>query len=72
MNLGQSVRESVELCVKTLEEIAQSHMTEEEKALFEMYTTTKGALQVFESPVDYYWYNYVSSYYGYRKNPITI
>lgn len=61
----------VTLTVKTLEEIAQSHMTEEEKALFEMYTTTKGALQVFESPVDYYWYNYVSSYYGYRRNPIT-
>ena len=43
----------------------------EEKDLFDLYTATKGALQQFESPVDYYWYNYVSSYYGYRKNPVT-
>ena len=34
-------------------------------------TETKGGLQVFASPVDYYWYYYISSYYGYRKNPNT-
>ena len=60
----------VKLEVKTLEEIAGG-LTGEAKDMFEMYSATKGALQQFESPVDYYWYNYVSSYYGYRANPIT-
>ncbi len=59
----------VELEVKTLEEIAAG-LTGEEKDLYDLYTATKGAIQQFESPVDYYWYNYVSSYYGYRKNPV--
>jgi cell wall-associated NlpC family hydrolase len=36
-----------------------------------MYMETRGGLQLFASPVDYYWYYYVSSYYGYRKNPNT-
>ena len=61
----------VSLTVKPLEEIATENLTAEQQALFAAYMETKGLLQVFASPVDYYWYNYVSSYYGYRINPIT-
>lgn len=32
---------------------------------------TGGLLQQFASPIDLYWYNHISSYYGYRKNPNT-
>ena len=34
-----------------------------------MYRTTGGLLQEFSSPLNLDWYGYVSSYYGYRKNP---
>ena len=61
----------VKLTVKTIEEIAIANLTAEQKEIFDTYTETKGALQVFASPVDYYWYDYISSYYGYRIHPIT-
>ena len=32
---------------------------------------TNGALQQFYTPLDLDWYSMISSYYGYRKNPIT-
>jgi cell wall-associated NlpC family hydrolase len=46
-------------------------MDSEQNTLYSVYDETKGGLQVFESPVVYNWYNYVSSYFGYRKNPNT-
>lgn len=46
-------------------------MDTEQAEIFAAYTETKGGLQVFGTPVDYYWYYYISSYYGYRKNPNT-
>ena len=36
-----------------------------------MYRETNGLLQEFASPLNLYWYYYVSSYYGYRKNEVT-
>ena len=39
--------------------------------MYAVYMETRGALQVFASPVDYNWYDYISSFYGYRLNPIT-
>lgn len=54
-----------------LETIVSGKMDAEQTEIFDMYGGTKGLLQMFDSPVDLYWYHYISSYYGYRKNPIT-
>lgn len=43
----------------------------EQAEIYGMYAETKGLLQEFDSPLNLYWYNYISSYYGYRKNPNT-
>lgn len=61
----------VVLTVKPLETIAVGKMDAEQAEIFAMYSETGGLLQEFASPVDLYWYNYVSSYYGYRKNTNT-
>ncbi len=61
----------VVLVTKPLETIIAAKMDTEQTEIYGMYAETKGLLQEFASPVDLYWYNYVSSYYGYRKNPST-
>ena len=61
----------VTLTVTPLESIVAGRMDTEQAEIFAAYTETKGGLQVFGTPVDYYWYYYISSYYGYRKNPNT-
>ena len=61
----------VTLTVTPLESIVAGRMDSEQTEIFGAYTETKGGLQVFASSVDYYWYYYISSYYGYRKNPNT-
>lgn len=59
----------VKLTAASLEVLVADQMNEEQKEIYEIYQESKGLLQQFASPVDYYWYLYVSSYYGYRKNP---
>ena len=61
----------VVLTVKPLETIVAGKMDAEQTEIFAMYAETGGRLQQFASPLDLYWYNYISSYYGYRKNPNT-
>lgn len=61
----------VVLTVKPLETIVAGKMDREQKETYEMYAETKGLLQEFSSPLKLYWYNYISSYYGYWKNPNT-
>ena len=61
----------ITLAVTPLESIVAGRMDTEQAEIFAAYTETKGGLQVFGTPVDYYWYYYISSYYGYRKNPNT-
>ena len=61
----------VTLTVTPLESIVAGRMDTEQAEIFAAYTETKGGLQVFGTPVDYYWYYYISSYYGYRKNSNT-
>lgn len=61
----------VTLTVKPLETITAGKMNEEQREIYAMYGETKGLLQEFASPLNLYWYNYISSYYGYRKNPNT-
>ncbi|MCM1144320.1 MAG: peptidoglycan DD-metalloendopeptidase family protein [Clostridium sp.] len=59
----------VTLTAKPLAEIVSVKMDAEQSEIYAMYGETKGLLQVFDSPVDLYWYQYIKSYYGYRKNP---
>ena len=50
----------VTLTVTTLESIVAGRMDSEQTEIFGAYTETKGGLQVFDSPIDYYWYYYIS------------
>ncbi|MCM1126623.1 MAG: peptidoglycan DD-metalloendopeptidase family protein [Lachnospiraceae bacterium] len=61
----------VTLTVIPLESLAAGKMDAEQAEIFAMYGETNGLLQEFASPLNLYWYYYVSSYYGYRKNPST-
>ena len=61
----------VTLTVIPLENLVSGKMDTEQAEIFAMYRETNGLLQEFASPLDLYWYYYVSSYYGYRKNQVT-
>ena len=63
----------VELAVIPLEDIIAERLAGNSDALelFAAYQETYGALQQFYTPLDMDWYSMVSSYYGYRKNPMT-
>ena len=61
----------VTLTAIPLESLAVGKMDTEQAEIFAMYGETNGLLQEFATPLDLYWYYYVSSYYGYRKNPVT-
>lgn len=61
----------VVLTVKPLETIVAGKMDAGQKEIYDTYGETGGLLQEFSSPLKLYWYNYISSYYGYRKNPNT-
>ena len=61
----------VTLTAKDLNVVAAGHMDSEQKEIFALYNETHGLTQQFYTPLDLYWYNYVSSYYGYRINPVT-
>lgn len=51
--------------------LAAGNMNEGQKSLYALYQQTHGLTQHFFKPLDLYWYNYISSYYGYRINPVT-
>ena len=61
----------VTLTVIPLESLISGEMDTEQAEIFAMYGETNGLLQEFASPLNLYWYYYVSSYYGYRKNEVT-
>ena len=61
----------VTLKAEDLSVIAAGHMNEEQKEIYALYNETHGLVQQFYTPLDLYWYNYVSSYYGYRISPVT-
>lgn len=58
----------VMLTVMPLETIVLRKMDTDQTALYEIYMESCGLLQQFGSPLELNWYQYVSSYYGYRKN----
>ena len=61
----------VTLTVTDLGVVVAGHMNEEQKEIYALYTETHGLTQQFYTPLNLYWYSYVSSYYGYRINPVT-
>lgn len=61
----------VTLTAKDLNVVVAGHMDSEQKEIYALYNETHGLTQQFYTPLDLYWYNYVSSYYGYRINPVT-
>ena len=61
----------VTLRANDLSVIAAGHMDGEQKEIYAQYNQTHGLVQQFYTPLDLYWYNYVSSYYGWRINPVT-
>ena len=63
----------VELKRKPLEAVVEERLAgnEDATALYEVYKDTHGALQQFYTPLDMDWQSMISSYYGYRKSPIT-
>ena len=61
----------VTLTAKDLNVVVAGHMDGEQKEIYALYNETHGLTQQFYTPLNLYWYNYVSSYYGYRINPVT-
>ena len=61
----------VTLTAKDLNVVVAGHMDSEQKEIYALYNETHGLTQQFYTPLNLYWYNYVSSYYGYRINPVT-
>ena len=61
----------VTLTAKDLNMVVAGHMDSEQKEIYALYNETHGLTQQFYTPLNLYWYNYVSSYYGYRINPVT-
>ncbi len=61
----------VTLTAKDLSVLAAGHMDSEQQEIYALYNETHGLTQQFYTPLNLYWYNYVSSYYGYRINPVT-
>lgn len=61
----------VKLTATDLDVVVDSRMNEEQKEMYHFYSETHGLIQQFDTPLDLYWYDFVSSYYGYRYNPIS-
>ena len=61
----------VTLTAKDLNVVVAGHMNGEQKEIYALYNESHGLTQQFYTPLNLYWYNYVSSYYGYRINPAT-
>ena len=61
----------VTLTATDLGVVVAGHMNEEQKEIYALYNETHGLTQQFYTPLNLYWYSYVSSYYGYRINTVT-
>lgn len=62
---------NVTIITRSFTEIIFSRLNNDEKQLFNLYMQTKGNRQYMSSPLDFNWLLSVTSYYGYRINPIT-
>lgn len=61
----------VKLTAVDLRMLTSARMDAEQKEIFALYGETRGLIQQFYTPLNLYWYSYISSYYGYCIHPIT-
>lgn len=59
----------ITLVSKPISALAALKLDTEQMESYALYKESKGGLQQFGSPLELHWYHYISSYYGYRKNP---
>ena len=59
------------LIAEDLNMVVTGRMNGEQQEFYALYNETHGLTQQFYTPLNLYWYNHVSSYYGYRTDPAT-
>ena len=59
----------VTLTARSFTDVAFSQMDSDQREMYSLYMQTKGNRQYIESPFDFNWLPYVTSYYGYRVHP---
>ena len=62
---------NITLTSKSFTTVAYTRMDDAQRELYNLYMQTKGNRQYLDSPFDFNWLPYVSSYYGYRVHPIS-
>lgn len=65
--------ETVKVCYVTmtsmgLGSVLSSRLNDDQEELYNIYTQSRGNRQFLGSPISGYWYNYISSHYGYRTS----
>lgn len=58
------------LTVRTIDEIMQEELTEDEYSQFDTFCRSEGNLKIYNSPFAFEWHQYISSPFGYRNHPI--
>lgn len=58
------------LTYKSIGEIMETELTEDEYSQFDTFCRSEGNLKIYSSPFAFEWHPYISSYFGYRNHPI--
>lgn len=58
------------LTVRTIDEIMQEELTEDEYSQFDTFCRSECNLKIYNSPFAFEWHQYISSPFGYRNHPI--
>lgn len=58
------------LTYRTIAEIMEDVLTEDEYSQFDTFCRSEGNLKIYSSPFAFEWHPYISSYFGYRNHPI--
>lgn len=62
---------NVTMTNKSLRSVIISRMDDNQKEMYDLIYSTKGNLQMYETPIELNWYGYISQYYGYAINNIS-
>ena len=62
---------NITLTSKSFTTVAYTRMDDTQRELYNLYMQTKGNRQYLDSPFDFNWLPYVSSFYGCRVHPIS-
>lgn len=58
------------LTYKSIGEIMETELTEDEYSQFDTFCKSEGNLKIYSSPFAFEWHPCISSYFGYRNHPI--